>query len=188
MKLNLKKGDEILTGKWQNKTEVVKKVGKNELGQPTVNDKPMLKFRIKRLMPKKKVEESYIKTFESFLNEECDIKLNKYVYHASAIINRERIDKNGILPFRGEQWLSDTDIEGDAVFATNSDNPKDWFDSTWDDDVWQIDTTKIPNVKWERDPNTESELCTYIGKWIYTKQPIPREAIKLLKKGTGKDR
>lgn len=70
MKIDLKKGDKILTGKWQNKPEEVKTVGKNELGQPTVNDKPMLKFRIKRLMPKKKVEESrYIKTYESFLNE-----------------------------------------------------------------------------------------------------------------------
>ena len=69
MKVDLKKGDEILTGKWQNKTEEVKKVGKNELGQPTVNGKPMLKFRIKRLMPKKKVEESHIMSFSRFLNE-----------------------------------------------------------------------------------------------------------------------
>jgi len=57
MKIDLKKGDEILTGKWQNKHDEVKKVGKNELGQPTINGKPMLKFRIKRLMPKKKKSE-----------------------------------------------------------------------------------------------------------------------------------
>lgn len=54
MKINLKKGDEILTGKWQNKRVKVKTVGKNELNQPTVNGKPMLKFRIKKLMPKDK--------------------------------------------------------------------------------------------------------------------------------------
>ena len=111
-----------------------------------------------------------------------DIKLNKYLYHVSNPFNRERIEKNGIVPHRGEQWLSDTDIEGKAVFATNSDNPKDWFDSTYDDDVWRIDVSKIPNVKWFIDPNFGDEY-----KHIYTKEPIPRNAIELIKIGTGKD-
>jgi len=112
---------------------------------------------------------------------EGKIKLNRYLYHASAIANRKRIEKNGIVPYRGFQWLSDTDIEGDAVFATNSDNKVDWFDSTWDDDVWRIDTKKLNGVKWFLDPNTDN------GVWIYTHQAIPRDAIELIKKGTGKD-
>jgi len=110
--------------------------------------------------------------------------LNRYVYHKSAPPNRKRIEKNGIMPFRGEQWLSDTKIKDNAVFATNSDNPKDWFDSTYDDDVWKIDTTKIPDVKWFMDPNFSFDKKY---KHIYTKSPIPINAIELIKKGTGKD-
>lgn len=53
MKVDLKKGDEILVGKWQNKRIKVSKIGTNELGQPTVNGKPMLRFRIVKKMPKK---------------------------------------------------------------------------------------------------------------------------------------
>jgi hypothetical protein len=71
MKINLKKGDTILTGKWQNHKVTVKKIGKNELGQPTVNGKPMLKFRIKKLLPKsmRKDEGLEFKSFYSFCNE-----------------------------------------------------------------------------------------------------------------------
>lgn len=67
MKVDLKKGDEILTGKWQNKHDVVRRTGKNELGQPTINGKPMLKFRIKRLMPKTKEEKNEsMRTLKTF--------------------------------------------------------------------------------------------------------------------------
>ena len=111
-------------------------------------------------------------------------KLNKSIYHISSPRNRKLIDKKGIVPFRGGQWLSDTEIEGKAVFATNSDNPKDWFDSTYDDDVWKIDTTKIADVKWFMDPNFSWDKKY---KHIYTKQTIPRSAIELIKKGTGND-
>jgi len=54
MKIDLKKGDTILTGKWQNHKVEVRRFGKNDIGQPTVNGKPMLKFRIEKLMKKKK--------------------------------------------------------------------------------------------------------------------------------------
>ncbi len=127
------------------------------------------------------------KFVEKLLSEDLDNgkkKLNKYVYHTSAPINRDRIEKNGITPHRGDQWLSDTKIEGNAVFATNSDNPKDWFDSTYDDDVWRIDTTKISNAKWFMDPNFSWDKKY---KHIYTKSAIPRNAIELIKNGTGKD-
>jgi hypothetical protein len=39
-------GDTILTGKWRNKPVKVKEIGIDELGQPTVNGNPILKFRI----------------------------------------------------------------------------------------------------------------------------------------------
>jgi len=115
--------------------------------------------------------------------EDGEKKLNKFIYHISNPRNRKLINKKGILPFRGDQWLSNTKIEGNAVFATNSDNPKDWFDSTYDDDVWKIDTTKIADIKWFMDPNFSWDKK---NKHMYTKQLIPRSAIELIKKGTGK--
>jgi hypothetical protein len=69
-----------------------------------------------------------------------------------------------------------------AIFATNSTNKRSWFDSTYDDDVWEIDTTKISNVKWYKDRHYESR-----SKHIVTFQDIPKEAIKLIYEGSGKD-
>ena len=47
-------GDVVLGGKYKNKRIVVKEIGKDELGQPTVNGKPMLKFRIEKHLPDNK--------------------------------------------------------------------------------------------------------------------------------------
>ena len=46
----IKVGDTVLGGKFKNKRIVVKSIGKNEKGDITINNKPLLKFR---LIPKK---------------------------------------------------------------------------------------------------------------------------------------
>ena len=53
MNIDLEIGDIILTGRWRNKKEEVKKIGVDKIGQPTVNDRQVLKFRIQKLMEKK---------------------------------------------------------------------------------------------------------------------------------------
>jgi len=45
-------GDTILSGKFLNRKVVVKDIGKDEKGQPTINGKKLLKFRLPKLMPK----------------------------------------------------------------------------------------------------------------------------------------
>jgi len=55
--IDLEVGDTILRGKFKNKPVVVKSFGTDEHGQPTINGKKMLSFRIKKLMPKKEVNE-----------------------------------------------------------------------------------------------------------------------------------
>ena len=55
--IDLEVGDTILRGKFKNKPVVVKSFGTDDKGQPTVNGKKMLSFRIKKLMPKKEVNE-----------------------------------------------------------------------------------------------------------------------------------
>ena len=52
--LDLEVGDVIMTGRFKNKRTVVKKIGTDDLGQPTINGMKALNFRIEKLMPKSK--------------------------------------------------------------------------------------------------------------------------------------
>jgi hypothetical protein len=46
IKLNVKVGDQILMGKFKNKKVIVKSIGKDEWGMPTINGKKVVTFRI----------------------------------------------------------------------------------------------------------------------------------------------
>ena len=52
--LDIKVGDVLLGGKYRNKRIVVKEIGVDELGQPTVNGKPILNVRIEKNLPDEK--------------------------------------------------------------------------------------------------------------------------------------
>lgn len=60
--LDIKVGDVLLGGKYRNKRIVVKDIGVDELGQPTINGKPILNFRIEKVLPDEKKSK---KTLES---------------------------------------------------------------------------------------------------------------------------
>ena len=49
--LDIEVGDIVLGGKYKNKRTEVKEIGTDELGQPTINGKPILKFRIEKHLP-----------------------------------------------------------------------------------------------------------------------------------------
>ena len=51
--LDIKPGDVILTGRFKNKRKIVKSIGTDKYGQPTVNGKSILEFKIEKNMPKK---------------------------------------------------------------------------------------------------------------------------------------
>ena len=126
----------------------------------------------------------WVKTYESFLNEGIshleEVKPNRYLYHSSNPMFRDKIAKEGLIPQgRSEAWLSDTKIDGKVIFAVNSDNKKDWWDSTYDDDMYQIDTSRLKNT-WYNDPNFKVQ-----DKRIITFEAIPLNAIKLMYKGSG---
>lgn len=129
----------------------------------------------------------YIKTnIQEFITESkykyIQVIPNKYVYHTSNPIFRDKISKEGLVTKgKSDAWLSDTKIDGNVIFAVNSDNKEDWWDSTYDDDIYQIDTTNLIN-KWYNDPNFNLE-----DKRIITFEDIPLNYIKLIYKGSGKD-
>ena len=103
-------------------------------------------------------------TIREFLNENrLNNKLikvipNKYVYHTSNPFFRDKISKEGLIPKgKSETWLSDTNIDGKVIFVVNSNKEDYRFDSTYDDDIYRIDTTKLNN-KWYNDPNFDDGL------------------------------
>lgn len=89
----------------------------------------------------------YIKLYESYNNQLVEVKPNRYLYHTSNPIFRDKIAKEGLIPKgKSDAWLSYTKIDGEVIFAVNSDNKEDWFDSTYDDDIYRIDTTNLKNT------------------------------------------
>jgi len=54
IKLDIKKGDVILTGRFKNKRTVVREIGADEYGHPTINGKSILRFKIEKKLPKEK--------------------------------------------------------------------------------------------------------------------------------------
>ncbi|HIJ11944.1 TPA: hypothetical protein HA278_07845 [Candidatus Woesearchaeota archaeon] len=52
--LDIKVGDVILTGRFKNRRSVVKSIGTDEYGQPTINGKSILKFKIEKNLAREK--------------------------------------------------------------------------------------------------------------------------------------
>ena len=52
--LDIEIGDILLGGRYKNKRIIVKEMGVDDLGQPTINGAPILKFRIEKHLPDEK--------------------------------------------------------------------------------------------------------------------------------------
>ena len=118
-----------------------------------------------------------------------EITPGKYVVHSSNPSNRDNISTTGLQVSLGECYLiyADSNYGEDdecvpAIFATNSIKKKDLFDSTYDDDIWVIDTERA-NVQWYKDAHFDGGNT----KHIVTFENIPVDAIRLIYKGTGGD-
>jgi hypothetical protein len=106
------------------------------------------------------------------------VKPNKYVYHCSDFKNRNSILEHGLKltdhsdsNYKHESSL----VYPPSIFATN-----DGKDSIWgfgNDDIWEIDTEKLPN-KWWYDLNLYNNGHETIS--IMTFEPIPPKFIKLI--------
>ena len=108
----------------------------------------------------------------------------RIVVHKSNPVWRENIELTGLQVSVGEcyQLHVGGDIEcKEAIFATDSLKNMDMFQSSYDDDIWLINT-ECANVKWYRDKHFEGGPY----KHIVTFENISPECIKLIYKGTGK--
>jgi len=114
-------------------------------------------------------------------------KPGKFVYHKSPPSVRDSILKSGLLVSVGDCYktYSENFTEGEcvpAIFATDSENKNEWFESTWDDDIWRINT-KMTDVKWFKDKHFDDK--DHKNNHIVTFEDIKPEALKLIYKGTG---
>ena len=107
----------------------------------------------------------------------------KIIWHKSVPFFRDKIDKEGLKVMKGDSYMSHSPEKSSppAIFGYFGDI--DYYDSTYDDDIWEIDTTKIPNVQWFID----KEVGVDVQLGVVTYQNIPRNAIKLIYKGTEED-
>ena len=108
----------------------------------------------------------------------------KFVVHKSTPAWRENIELTGLQASVGDcyqSYVGDVDCEK-AIFATDSMEKKYWFDSTYDDDTWLINT-ECAKVKWYKDRHFDFGDYKY---HIVTFQNIPSNCLKLIYKGTGK--
>lgn len=107
-----------------------------------------------------------------------EVKQSRYIYHTSNPIFRDRIKIEGLIPKgRSENWLLGTDINKNVIFLVN-DNEKGYvWDSTYDDDIYRIDTKGL-NKKFYQDPNFEDKIhLIFFDK-------IPVNNIELIYKGS----
>lgn len=126
-----------------------------------------------------------ITSFKIFENiSRKPVKVGKYLFHRSSIENRESIRQDGLFPKTGDRRLGVDKYKEDAIFATNSDKKSDWFDSTYDDDCWRIDTAKIPDAIWYVDFNMGTQIE---HPHVMTTHSIPPDALDLIYEGTGRD-
>jgi hypothetical protein len=133
-------------------------------------------------------ESQYKKLQEQRVKGE-EVTPGRYVVHSSNPSNRDNISTTGLQVSLGECYLiyADSNYEEDdecvpAIFATDSLKKKDMFDSTYDDDIWVIDTDRA-GVQWYKDAHFD--FGDY--KHIVTFENIPVDAVRLIYKGTGGD-
>jgi hypothetical protein len=108
----------------------------------------------------------------------------KYVAHKSNPMWREDIIQTGLQTSVGDcyrQFVGGDTPCKEAIFATDSVTKEDMFDSTYDDDIWLIDT-ECAGVEWYKDRHFDDGDYQ---KHIVTFKTIPSDCIELIYKGTG---
>jgi hypothetical protein len=111
------------------------------------------------------------------------IQPREYLYHKSNPKNRKEIQTHGLEP-RLEERSEGYYLGRPAIFATNSNNIDDLFDTTYDDDIWQIDANS--GNTWYADPwFDEMEPAKFFH--VITFEHISPEYLSIAHEGTGAD-
>ena len=110
----------------------------------------------------------------------------KFVVHTSNPVWRENIELTGLQVSVGDCYQGHVggDVEcKPSIFATDSLKKKHMFDSSYDDDIWVINT-ECAGVTWYKDKHFEGGDYPH----IVTFDNISPDCLKLIHKGTGKNK
>lgn len=103
IKVPIELGDTVLGGRFKNKKTVVKKIGKNKKGDITINDKPLLKYRI--------------------VKESLEEDINYYFRH---------LEDDGFFIFTSDDYIrifkpiNQSNNRGSLVYSYSNCNPFQW--------------------------------------------------------------
>ena len=109
----------------------------------------------------------------------------KFIVHKSNPVWRDNIELTGLQVSVGDCYQQH--VGGDeeckpSIFATDSLDKEQMFDSTYDDDIWIINT-ECAEVTWYKDRHIDNGDYKH---HIVTFENISPECLRLLHKGTGK--
>ena len=110
----------------------------------------------------------------------------KFIVHTSNPLWRDNIELTGLQTSVGDcyrQYVGGDTPCKEAIFATDSSKEEDAYDTTYDDDIWLIDTD-CAGVQWYKDRHFDDGDYK---KHIVTFNNISPDCLKLIYKGTGGD-
>ena len=131
-----------------------------------------------------------IDTIKRIVNEEIyspsgkEYTPGEFILHKSNPLWRDNIKLTGLQTSVGDcykQFVGGDAPCKEAIFATDSVNKDEAFDSTYDDDIWVIDTG-CAGVDWYKDRHFDNGDYQ---KHIVTFNNISPDCLKLIHKGTG---
>ena len=106
-------------------------------------------------------------------------------HHKSPYLVRKEILKQGLIPQVGASYQAhweDKDNLTPYIFLYDHETIENGeYDSTYDDDIWQIDTSQLDLSHLFTDPDEDMVGC------LAYDLPIPTKAIKLVYRGSKKD-
>ncbi len=136
MKIDLEIGDIVLGGKFKNKRMKVKSIGVDDLGQPTINGRSLLKFRIEKKMPrdkwsaksreesekKVKITEKQLRNLvKQTLNESSDKSYNM-MYNKAPVPVKSRASAEFAAAIKGKSLNEDSRVNKEATLMADLDN------------------------------------------------------------------
>lgn len=178
--LDIEVGDMLLGGRFKNKKVVVDEIGVDSNNQPTVNGKPLLKFRIKKLVPgeNKALKESVdgVSTQDSFY--ETVVAIAKDDIPNDAIVKFNDLDAKKIKNFDAGTYRNNYCIEFDVdekyltgLLSAYDGDLQNILEYTSSDRDYQEDSEELNYIHYYLDDNSEGakklkKLFQEISTWF----------------------
>lgn len=124
--LDIDKGDTLLGGRFKNSPTVVKDIGTDELGQPTVNGKKLLAMRMKKTMPNNDQLDKEARIVDILHRAKTPLRLREGSSRPGVFSEVVHRVLNTINPRLGKQYQRTLELKPSGVWSTNGDT------ATWE--------------------------------------------------------